>query len=144
MLRFVYQEDIGLKQSVDHDQEVCNNMLNVTAVLCVCVRAYGRELASHYPPVYVLTRRTQKHTHPPTHMHTHQEKMMCSAVSLVRFASPVETWSRVYFCGSAEFRAARGWTFLQLLSLCFKFSTIPRLKTFSFIYRLFFLNPHIS
>ncbi len=53
----IYQEDIGLKQSVDHDQEVCNNMLNGTAISvceCVCVCAYGCEIASrplhtHFP-----------------------------------------------------------------------------------------------
>lgn len=32
----IYLEDIGLKLSADHDQDGCNDMLNMT-VVCVCV-----------------------------------------------------------------------------------------------------------
>lgn len=69
-------------------------------------------------------------------MHTHPERMTCSAVSLVRFASAVETWSRIYFCCPAEFRGRLAdWTFRLFLSAALllllpdKFSTTPRLKT---------------
>lgn len=105
----IYQEDV--KQSVDHDQEVCNNMLSVTAILCVCMCVYGCEM----PTPLRLPSDTNARTHP--------EKTTRSAVSLVNFASAVETWSRIYFCCPADFGAACGWTFrvfLQLCSLCFQ------------------------
>lgn len=105
----IYQEDIGLKQSVDQDQELCNNMLNVTAISCVCVRAYACETASHPPPIYMLARQTHRCTHflQDTHVHTYPKKMIRSAVNLVNFASAVEMWTRIHFCCSAEFRTTR-------------------------------------
>ncbi len=128
----IYQKDIGLKQSVDHDQEVCNNMLNVTQILCVCLCMcmwcvcvcvciwVWNSFPS--PLIYVFARQTHERAHfpPATHMHTHPEKMILSAVSLVNFASAGETWSWIYFCCSAEFRDARRWTlrlFLHPFSL---------------------------
>lgn len=119
----IYQEDIGFKQSVDHDQEVCNNMLNVTAIcVCVCMCVH---IGVKYLPIpsclcaYVPDKHTNAHIpHPPTpttHMHTHPEKTICSAVSLVNFASAAETWSRIYFCCSAEFRAPLSTPLLPLL-----------------------------
>lgn len=77
----VYQEDIGLKQSVDHDQQVCNDMLNGTALLhvCVCVCAYGCEIGYHHRRHICLP---NTHTLPPdTHAHTPRENDLFSSES---------------------------------------------------------------
>lgn len=48
---FIYQEDDGREQSMNYAQEVCNNMLDVTAVLYmyVCMHASACGCVNTYP-----------------------------------------------------------------------------------------------
>lgn len=60
----IYQEDDGREQSMNYDQEVCNNMLDVTAVLYmyVCMHASACECVNTYP------------TAPPSDINAHTQR----------------------------------------------------------------------
>lgn len=87
----------GLQQSVHHDQELCNYMLSATAALCVCVCIWM--LNAPPPPVPLALHRC-------THM---QRKPCVQQLSLVNFATSVETRAGIYFC-SADLRSTRWWS----------------------------------
>lgn len=120
----IYQEDIGLKQSVDHDQKICNDMLNVTAIVCVCMRVcvciwVWNSIPS--PPVYVPAIRTHKRTHfPLQHTHTHTPRKKRSVQQLVWLTLPRQSKrdpGSISVALQSSEPLVDGWTFRLFLHL---------------------------